>query len=160
MEEAGWLGQKPEEPAQIAQAAAEDAAAAAVRAHYWTKCAGLGRRQKHRQKGPGTRPRLGCPGDTLLVLKNPFCVLRQARALREQHKHMQQRWLWLFRAVRAATAVLFVWWFLLLSSFQIDSGLRLLMCLGSFPLAYVLASYVVRYYLLWQKRPLNDGRFC
>ena len=83
----------------------------------------------------------------------------QAKRLRETNKLMQQRWLWLFRSMRVATGVLFVWWFLLVSSFNIDPALRLLFCLFSVPFMYVLASYGIRYHIVWQKRANQQGQY-
>jgi hypothetical protein len=52
----------------------------------------------------------------------------KARILRQQHKERQKQFVWLFRAMRGAVAVLVVWWFLLLTSFKIDAGVYQCVC--------------------------------
>lgn len=79
----------------------------------------------------------------------------QARILRKRNEEQQARWRRLYKYMRAATFMLAVVWVGIVASWNIDAGLRLLAGLGSFFLFYGLGGFVIRGYLLWQKRPHN-----
>eukprot|EP01043_Picozoa_sp_COSAG02_P065014 COSAG02_NODE_9678_length_2146_cov_1.290181_2_plen_254_part_00 len=83
----------------------------------------------------------------------------QARILRERNKEQQEKWHTLFRFMRWATFGLALTWFGLIYSWQIDGGVKFLLALGSLGMMYVLAAYIIRGHILWQKRPGRDGRY-
>lgn len=83
----------------------------------------------------------------------------QARILRERNKEQQEKWHRLFRFMRWATFGLVLTWFGLIYSWQIDGGVKFLLALGSLGMMYVLAAYIIRGHILWQKRPGRDGRY-
>jgi hypothetical protein len=83
----------------------------------------------------------------------------QARILRERNKAQQEKWQTLFRFMRWATFGMALTWFGLIYSWKIDGGVKILLSLVSLGLFYILGAYVIRGYILWQKRPGRDGRY-